>query len=211
MPVVRKKIRTALPIYIAAAAWVVCAVIFPMYKFVWIIVTALISAGAYAVARKFCRGREVSVYEPERPAETGDKTVDSTLDAASRQIDELETSAGRIVDTVLKSSVERMVSAGRKIVAEAARRPEKLVLLRRFLNYYLPTSVKLINSYIHMKSGGIDGKHSDDVVNGVESNAGRIAAAFENQLDALYADESLDISTDLEVLDEMLKSDGLTQ
>ena len=43
----------------------------------------------------------------------------------------------------------------------------------------------------------------------VEQNAASIAAAFENQLDALYAAESMDLSADLTVLQSMLKGQGL--
>ncbi len=211
MPMVRKKVRSALPLYIAAAAWAVCALIFPMYKLVWLAVAVLVAAGAYIAARLLCREREVTVYEPEKPAVTGDRAVDDTLSAASRQLDSLEAAAGRVSDPGLRDAIARMVSAGRRIIAEAARRPEKLPRLRRFLGYYLPTAVKVIDSYVHMKSEGVEGRHSSEVVEGVERNAGQIASAFEAQLDSLYADEALDISTDLEVLERMLNSDGLTR
>ena len=45
----------------------------------------------------------------------------------------------------------------------------------------------------------------------VERNAASIAAAFENQLDALYAAESMDLSADLTVLQNMLKGQGLSK
>ena len=62
-----------------------------------------------------------------------------------------------------------------------------------------------------MTTGGVGGKYSEDVIGGVEDSAGRIADAFEAQLDALYAGEALDITTDLEVLEKMMESDGLTR
>ena len=43
MPMVSKKVRSALPVYIAAGAWLLCALLFPMYKLVWIIVAALVA------------------------------------------------------------------------------------------------------------------------------------------------------------------------
>ena len=43
----------------------------------------------------------------------------------------------------------------------------------------------------------------------VEQNAASIAAAFENQLDALYSAEVLDIGADLDVLQSMMKGQGL--
>ena len=210
MPIVTRKVRTALPVYIAAGAWLLCALLFPMYKLVWIIVSAFVSAGAYVLARTLCKDRTVSVYEPEKQTETGDRELDEMLNAASRRLDALEISAGRIADERLAGRVGRMECAGRKIIAELARDRGKLPKARRFLNYYLPETVKAVETYVRVKAGGAGGKYAGDVAEGVESGAERIAEAFEAQLDALYAGEALDITTDLEVLEKLMKSDGLT-
>ena len=211
MPMVSKKVRSALPVYIAAGAWLLCALLFPMYKLVWIIVAALVSAAAYIVARILCKDRTVSVYEPDKGVDTGDRELDGVLNAASRQLAALEAASCRISDERLSAEVTRMENAGRSILAEITRDHGKLPKARRFLSYYLPTAVKAVEGYVRIKTGGVGGKHSEDVIGGVEDSAGRIADAFEAQLDALYAGEALDITTDLEVLEKMMESDGLTR
>ena len=209
MPMTTKKIRSALPIYVAAITWAACALIFPLYKLGWLIITALLSLAGFLIARLLCNDRSVSVHEPGKTAETGDKALNETLAAAGRQLDQLEIDNIRIPDPQLTAHIDRMETAGRKILEEIARRPEKAPRIRRFLSYYLPTSVKLLDSYIHMTSEGAGGSHSAEVERNVEENAGLIATAFEAQLDALYADEALDITTDIEVLEKMIRSDGL--
>ena len=108
MPMVSKKVRSALPVYIAAGAWLLCALLFPMYKLVWIIVAALVSAAAYIVARILCKDRTVSVYEPDKGVDTGDRELDGVLNAASRQLAALEAASCRISDERLSAEVTRM-------------------------------------------------------------------------------------------------------
>ena len=60
-----------------------------------------------------------------------------------------------------------------------------------------------------MVQGGIEGKNSQKILSEVRANAATMATAFENQLDSLYSAEAMDISTDIQVLDTILKSQNL--
>ncbi|MDE7035649.1 MAG: 5-bromo-4-chloroindolyl phosphate hydrolysis protein, partial [Eubacteriales bacterium] len=73
--------------------------------------------------------------------------------------------------------------------------------------YYVPTSIKILSSYARMEQR--QGANAAELRREVEQNAETIAKAFENQLDSLFESEALDISTDIEVLKDMLKSDAL--
>ena len=72
-----------------------------------------------------------------------------------------------------------------------------------------PTAVKVIASYAHMAETGAAGQNAQALKSDVEQNAQTIAAAFEKQLDSLFASEMLDITSDLDVLEHMMKGDGL--
>ena len=78
------------------------------------------------------------------------------------------------------------------------------------MNYYLPTSLKLLNSYISLKEQSISGDNIHKTVSNIEGMLSTIADAFEKQLDNLFADQALDISTDITVLEGMLTQEGLT-
>lgn len=80
----------------------------------------------------------------------------------------------------------------------------------RFARYYLPEVVKIMSAYAQMEKGGITGENAAQILSEVRRNAGTMATAFENQLDALYSAEAMDISTDIEVLENIMRGQNLT-
>ena len=77
------------------------------------------------------------------------------------------------------------------------------------MDYYLPTTLKLLNAYDRASSAGISGENVDATKAKVEGMTRTVVAAFEKQLDALFGDEALDISTDITVLETMMAREGL--
>ena len=81
----------------------------------------------------------------------------------------------------------------------------------RFARYYLPEVVKLMGTYAALEQNGVRGENAAQIEAELRRNAETTATAFENQLDALYSAEAMDISTDTEVLDSILKSQNLAK
>ena len=97
-----------------------------------------------------------------------------------------------------------------KIFDEVKRDPKKLPQIRKFMDYYLPTTLKLLNAYDRMSAAGVSGENIDATLAKVEGMMRNIVAAFEKQLDSLYGADALDISTDITVLETMMAREGLT-
>ena len=87
--------------------------------------------------------------------------------------------------------------------------PAKLSQIRKFMNYYLPTTLKLLNAYDRMDSTGVSGDNISGTKGKIEDMLTTICTAFDKQLDALYGEEALDISTDITVMEQMLAREGL--
>ena len=199
---------SALPIYLAAGAFLLCALALPIYR-MWALAAAAphcrssLCAGAKAVPP-----RTVLVDAPAAVYATGEQAVDEMLREAQENVDAIARLNEAIEDAGLSAAMARMEQAGRAILAEVAKAPAKGKNIRKFTAYYLPTAVKV---YHLCKAGrlrragaeraGPDGRG--------EKNANTIAAAFESQLDALFSGEVLDVSTDLKVLDGIARGDGL--
>ena len=81
--------------------------------------------------------------------------------------------------------------------------------IRRFMDYYLPTTLKLLNAYDRMDDAGISGVNIDGTKGKISAMMDTISTAFEKQLDALFGDEALDISTDITVMEQMLAREGI--
>ena len=110
--------------------------------------------------------------------------------ALSRQMDDLERLCGQIFNTV-------------------AERPKKAPQIRRFMDYYLPTTLKMLKSYRVMDQREVTGQNAQEARNRIVRAMGVVLSACEKQLETLYHDDMLDVTTDIEVLEQMLKRDGL--
>lgn len=88
--------------------------------------------------------------------------------------------------------------------------PEKKKKVDTFLNYYLPTTQKLLDSYTEFESAGIDGENLRQAKTRIEKIMDNIIQGFERQLDELYKFDALDVDADIQVLEAMMAKEGLT-
>ncbi len=204
---VEKRTRSVLPVYFAGAVWLLAGLVLPLYSLWALAATALVSAAVWLVTRRLCPDR---ITRMEMPFMTGREDVDAMLESVQQKLAELHRLDEAIPDTGLSASIRRMETAGRGILAEVEAHPEKGPQIRRFANYYLPDAVRILELYARLEGQDVQGGNAASVRREVETNAASIATAFENQLDSLFAADALDLSADLEVLNGMLRGQGLT-
>ena len=202
-----KRTRPVLPIYLAALVWPVGALLLPTYRLSSVLILAGASAVVYGLGSKFCPTR---VIKKQVPYATGSEDVDAMLSGISANLDKLHVLNDAIPDAELSAAMTRMEKAGRSIAAAVEQSPDKARNIDRFARYYLPEVIKLMTTYASMEKNGVKGENADQILAELRRNAATTAKAFENQLDALYSAEAMDISTDIEVLDGILKSQNLT-
>ena len=201
---IRKK--PVLPLWLAALAWLVGALVFPVYTLWGLAATAALSVVVYFVAARLC---PVRIVTREVPYATGSEDVDAMLAGIEKNLDALHALNDAIPDAKLSAEMDRMERAGRGILQAVEANPDKAGQIDRFARYYLPEVVKIMAVYARMEQGGIKGDNADQIQSEVRANAATMATAFENQLDSLYSAEAMDISTDIQVLDTILKSQNL--
>lgn len=114
-----------------------------------------------------------------------------------------------IPDEEMSDRIARLEAVTAKIFAQAESDPEKLPQMRKFLDYYLPTSLKLLEAYAEMDAQGIEGENISESKRRIEQAMGTLVTAFENQLDKLFQSDALDLSADIDVMEKMLQADGL--
>ena len=203
---VEKRTRSVLPVYFAGAVWLLAGLVLPLYSLWALAATAVVSAAVWLVTRRLCPDR---ITRMEMPFMTGREDVDAMLESVQQKLADLHRLDEAIPDTGLSASIRRMETAGRSILAEVEAHPEKAPQIRRFANYYLPDAVRILELYARLEGQDVQGGNAASVRREVETNAASIATAFENQLDSLFAADALDLSADLEVLNGMLRSQGL--
>ena len=114
-----------------------------------------------------------------------------------------------IEDEKVSAQIVHLEDVTTKIVNFIVENPSKKSQVRKFFNYYLPTTLKLLNAYDRMDETGISGMNIDGTKGKVEEMMDTSLAAFDKQLDALYADDALDISAEIKVMEGMLAQEGL--
>lgn len=109
---------------------------------------------------------------------------------------------------VISVKLRRLETVIEKIFYVLSRHPEQANDMERFMEYYLPTTIKLVSAYRDFDSIGISGDNISMVKTDVEETLDTINQAFEQLLDSLFQNEAFDISTDASVLQTMLRKDG---
>ena len=212
------KRKSTAPFYAAAAVWLAYAVIFPLYEPLHYVLAAGAALLAFLVSSALCRsGPAGETARPQertetaqKPASTGNAELDKMIRDGALAIQEMKRLDENIADPGISADIVRLEQVSAKIFEEVRQHPEKLPQIRRFLDYYLPTTLKLLNAYDRMSGTGVSGENIDTTLAKVEGMMRTIVAAFEKQLDSLYGAEALDISTDITVLENMMAREGLT-
>lgn len=204
--------RTATPCYAAAAVWVLYALLFPLHKFGQFFFVALVSAAVFFVFDKLCGTVKIEVAEkPKEPETTGNAELDKMLHDSELAIAEMKRLDEAIEDEKISADIVRLQELCGKITAQVKADPSKLPQIRRFMDYYLPTTLKILNAYDRMGAQGVQGENISSTMQRVESMMSTIVTAFEKQLDALFGEQALDISSDITVLENLMAREGLTE
>ena len=149
--------------------------------------------------------------EPKKPrkAKAAKPAAAQEKDEYQKILDELRRVNDEIPDEEMTDKISRLEAVSTKI-EQAKADPEKLPQMRKFMDYYLPTSLKLLNTYAELDKQGIEGENISESKHRIEQTMDTLVKAFETQLDKLFASDALDVSTDIDVMENMLRADGLT-
>lgn len=145
---------------------------------------------------------EPAAPEPEQPAQGNEKY--------EKILQELRRVNDAIPDEEMSDKISRLETVSAKIFAQIQENPEKLPQMRKFMDYYLPTSLKLLDTYAELDAQGIEGTNIRESKRRIEQSMDTLVVAFENQLDKMFQDDALDVSADIDVMEKMLSADGLT-
>lgn len=200
--------KSAIPLYAVAVTWLLYALLFPLYKLPHFLLAAAAGAVVGVVARLFCRDTVEEV--PEEPKTTGNPELDKMIEDGKKAIAEMKRLDDNIADPTISAQIVRLQQLAGKIFAQVEQNPEKLPQIRKFMNYYLPTTLKILNAYDRMGEQGVVGENITSTMEKVEGMMDTIIKAFEKQLDNLFGAEAMDISTDMVVLENMMAREGLT-
>lgn len=115
-----------------------------------------------------------------------------------------------IRDPEMTRKIDRIEEITGHILEYQEKHPAKAAELRKFLSYYLPTTLKVLNTYAELERQQIQGENITATKRRIEGMMDKVVEGFELQLDKLFENDMLDITSDISVLENMLSQDGLS-
>ncbi|MFR2467104.1 MAG: 5-bromo-4-chloroindolyl phosphate hydrolysis family protein [Clostridia bacterium] len=145
---------------------------------------------------------EQAVLSPE------DRAV---IEEGRRYITQIREMNDAIPGEEVSAQLEQLEMVTSKIFSHVERHPKQIPEIRKFMSYYLPTTLKLVKAYREFDSQPIAGETISSAKEEIQNTLDTINLAFVKLLDSLFEDAAFDISTDITVLQTMLAQEGLTK
>ena len=158
------------------------------------------SSGAGAAFRQQFEeavAQEAAAPPPPKEAEEGYSGILRNIRRANDQI----------ADPALSAKISRLEEITAKIFKAVEEDPRKKERIGTFLNYYLPTTQKLLDSYASFEAAGVEGDNLRQAKERIENTMDSIVRGFEHQLDELYQADAMDVDSDIRVMEHMLRRD----
>lgn len=209
-------------IYAFALTWVAMAMLVPLHE-TWQLITALVVSflSSFVVWRigkrrdkKAEQKKEAEAKAQAEAAKQAEKKsygaeIDPILDEGHRALAEMGRLYASIKEPSVRMKINEIMRITDKITQDAISDPSDIPQIKKFLNYYLPTTIKLLNAYDRMSAQGIEGVNLDKSMKNIDDMLDTVIEAYTKRLDSLFANQALDIETDIEVMNSMLAREGL--
>lgn len=199
----KKTILSGAPYVLAGLAVLFVALTVGIGSAVSYVFAAAAFALGYAGGKKAFPDR---VIEVERAPQSGSAEVDALIAEAREQLDAIARANDAIAEDVLSAQIADIEHTCRTILARLEEQPNMLSSLRTFLRYYLPATLKLLEA--RAKLEGEVGEQAQ-IAQKIREAMGQVQTAFHKQLSALDEFRFINLESEMDVLSDMLRSDGL--
>ena len=200
---------SVVPIYTIAAVWLIYTLATGLHRLLDVAICAALSVGGYFLMRTFFPGTTVQVEVPEPEPATGDRELDEVIRQGRASIDAIRRLNEQIPDDDISKNLSALEDLTRKIFARLEADKQHLPRCRQFLNYYLPTTIELLERYVTLQNQGLDTGDVREAMGRIAGMLYTIREAFTRQLDSLFAQDVVDINAEITVMEQMLQAQGL--
>ncbi|NLB29725.1 MAG: hypothetical protein GX823_05815 [Clostridiales bacterium] len=199
--------KSAIPFYGAAAVWLLYALIFPLYRLPDFLIFLAAGLAAHFALSKIFPGTTELVTAP---VETGNEDINRLLREGETAVAEMARIRDAISEKDIKPKIDALIAVTDKIFKDVLDDPSDYRQIRRFADFYLPTTMKLLHAYERFGRTGAAGENIEGTLKRIDAALDQILESYDKQYDALFQNQALDIETDIAVLEQMLKKEGLT-
>ena len=203
------------------------AMLFPLYRIGDFVLAAVVASLISKVVSIMGSGLDLTTHNKPveghgtvtaaKPAKveedlplSGNEQADAMIAKGQKMLKQIRAENDAIPDQVLSGQMDELDRLCVQIFKTVAEKPQKAGDIRKFMDYYLPTTLKMLSSYRVMNQRGVSVSDMTEARSTLIRGMGMVLTACQKQLDNLYKDDMLDVSTDIDVLEQMLKRDGFT-
>lgn len=225
----KKKKGSTSPIYAIGLMFLLFSILRPIFSLGRLGVAAVLAAIVYGIVRAVAgsgkekgtpaqsakqqqttaqQAAETKKQEPEKPKYPPE--VQAIIDEGARAHSELQRLYAVIPDLEVKHKIQEIISVSDKIVEDAIHDPSDVPQIKKFLDYYLPTTIKLLNAYDRMGSQGIQGENISNTMRSINEMLDTAIDGYRKLLDGLFANQAMDIETDIAVMNTLMQREGLS-
>lgn len=204
---VKRVVPSTKPFYAVALLWMLGSLFLKMYKFSSWIILAIAAAAAYFLLRKFVFPDLEIEEEVETPRTYFTQVQREFIENGTKSLQNIIERSKQIDNPELNSHVADLVETSDQILDYVYEHEQAASNMRKLVNYYLPTVEKLLGRYQDIQDS--------DVLNVVESKEKIVsivettARAFKKQLESLFDTDTLDINSEVKVLEQIYVKEGL--
>ena len=162
----------------------------------------------YLTAEDYRAAQDAKLVKPEQKPEPETGDVPLNLETARRFAKVLEQEKQIMQDPLAVDELEEMRKTTQAICEWLEAHPESLPKARRFAEYYIPTTLKLLHTYNDVQ--GQQGENAEAIRRDIAGILHTLNQAYRNLYDNLLSDVAMDISGEIAALQGMLANDGLT-
>ena len=137
--------------------------------------------------------------------------VRKVIEAGDAYVEKIRACNDAIPGAEISAKISRMETVIDRIFDRVEQNPEAVDDIRRMMDYYLPTTIKLLEAYQELDAQPVDGANIRSSKEEIEKTLDTLNTAFEKLLDSLFQDTAWDVSSDISVLRTMLAQEGLTE
>lgn len=132
----------------------------------------------------------------------------SSLTKGLKTIDKISEYESLIDKKEIKQNIRDICKLSTDII-NVAKEKNKETSVKKFINYYLPFTLKILNEYNDLEDKKLSSRESKKFMSNVEALTEKIKSACEKTLNSLYEGDMLNTNAEIKVFEGMLKSDNL--
>lgn len=221
------------PIYGFGLVCLFYSIFFNLSSFGSFVRCAVLAAAVYLLLKSFGKKASPDKEEPEQPKEqkaapqpekpkpepkpapepeksTGNPELDAVIRQGRTSVRRIRELNDEIPDYKLSAQLKQIEILTASIIDQVEKKEDKLKQVRQFMNYYLPTTIKLLEQYVQMQNVGLKGENIENGMKQIEEMLDKVIVAFQKQLDDLFERDIVDITAEIQVMERMMASQGLT-